>query len=442
MGGCVRDALIGRCAHDFDIATSARWDRVVALFSSRGCRVVEAGSAHGSVGVIYDELLVEVTTYRIEAAYGDKRRPDSVSFVDDIELDLARRDFCMNAIAYHPERGILDPFGGTEDIAEQRIRAVGDPALRFMEDPLRIMRALRFCSQLGFSLDEATDKALVECAAELNDVAKERVFSELSKLICSPYEEKVLARYANVLETVLEGIEALAKQPSPFKNTCKNMLEHAAHVVACVPEDAALRFAALFSHMAPHAEQNRKDECHAAVFARQRLRALKAPRKLIERVCALVANRSALVEPDRLGVSLLVAANNGDVRFVRDLLTLKIAQAAACGEREREYELRHASEILDELVANRKPLSRSELALSGNDLIAAGMTPGPSIAAMLDALLLEVIRETVANERTALLELASRIEPPTEGKAGNIFEKILKIRLTENPERSNIQIRA
>lgn len=442
VGGCVRDAFVGRCAHDFDIATSARPDRIVALFSSKGCRVVETGAAHGSIGVVADGLLVEVTTYRVEADYGDKRRPDSVSFVDDIALDLARRDFCMNAIAYHPERGTFDPFDGMGDIAAHRIRAVGVAASRFAEDPLRIMRALRFCAQLDFSLDGKTDEALMKQADALGGVAKERVFAELSKTLCAPYVETVLIRYACVLETILQGIAPLAAQPFGPAKRRKSVLEHAARVLSCAPGVATLRFAALFSSMASHAGGCGRDSEQAARIARERLCALKAPRKLIERVCALVAHGDVRIGAHCFDIRLLVASNGGDIGFVRDLLDIEIANASASNEVRREKELRHASEILDELEGEDAPMHRSKLALSGSDLIATGMTPGPAIATKLDALLLEVMRETVENDRAALLDLASRIDIPAESEAGDIFRKILEIRLTEQTAHSNIQTRA
>lgn len=442
VGGCVRDAAIGRRAHDFDIATSARPDRIAALFSSKGCRIVEAGAAHGSVGVVADGLLVEVTTYRVEAAYSDRRRPDAVVFVDDIALDLARRDFCMNAMAYHPERGMFDPFDGMGDIAERRIRAVGVAASRFAEDPLRIMRALRFSAQLGFSFDKETEKSLAEQAFALRGVAKERVFSELSKTLCAPDAATVLVRYACALETVLEGLEALAAQPSACTKRRETALEHAARALSHTPAVAALRFAMLFSCMAPHADGCGRNGERAAQTARERLRALKAPRKLTERVCALVARGGGPYAADRFSVRLLVAANGGDVGFVRDLLALGIASAAASGKDGREGELRRASETLDRLERSGAPMHRSRLALSGRDLIAAGTVPGPAIAAKLDALLLEVMRETVENDRTALLDLASRLEPAAEDEAGDIFRKILEMRLTERAEHSNIQTRA
>ena len=157
VGGCVRDAIRGVSPHDFDITTSALPDEVIALFESHGCRVVETGILHGTVSVLFDDKEFEITTMRREGSYADNRHPDSVEFVQDIYLDLERRDFAMNAVAYSfSEKRIIDPFGGVKDIDEQVIKCVNDPHVRFDEDALRILRALRFASTLGYSIDQDT----------------------------------------------------------------------------------------------------------------------------------------------------------------------------------------------------------------------------------------------------------------------------------------------
>ena len=317
VGGCVRDALIGRPAHDFDIATSARWQRVRAIFQAQGRHVIEAGAKHGSVGVVVDGLVVETTTYRVESSYSDGRRPDDVAFVDEVSLDLARRDFCMNAIAYHPERGLCDPFGGRSDIEAGIVRAVGDARARFEEDPLRILRAVRFCAQLGFAAAEETRDAILESAGDIRRVAKERVLAELEKTLVAPAPGAVIAQYAPVIDEVIPGF--LRKDASRADKQDAS-LERTARAVDAVPAQAGLRFAALLADM--------EKTCGNGA-ARNALRALKAPRKLIDRACALLDALDEKASACPLRIKLIAAAHGGDLGFVRELVALQRALGSA-----------------------------------------------------------------------------------------------------------------
>ena len=417
VGGCVRDALLGRPAHDFDIATSARWQRVRAIFQAQGRHVIETGAEHGSVGVVVDGMVVETTTYRTESAYSDGRRPDDVAFVDDIALDLARRDFCMNAIAYHPERGLFDPFGGKADIEAGVVRALGDADERFEEDPLRILRAVRFCAQLGFDADERTRDAAVRKAGDIRRIARERVFAELEKTLLAPACGAAIARYRSVVEAAVPGFLQLG-----------GGIGRTARALDSLPTRADLRFAALLAGM---------EEACGKGTAHDRLRTLRAPRKLIARVNALIAAFDEDCDPVPLQARLLVAAHSGDIAFVRDLITLQTALAIfddASPERGARM-----SRILDDLESGPVPLKRADLAIGGGELIEAGMPAGPSIAATLDALLLETIRGDLPNERAALLAWATSGSCPCEPGAGNIFQKSLKKELTKKGKHRNIQ---
>ena len=185
MGGWVRDALRGRPAHDVDVCTDATWQQSEAAFEAAGVEVHETGIKHGTVTAIVCGQPVEVTTYRIDGDYSDSRHPDSVTFVRDVREDLARRDFTVNAMAWHPDRGLLDPYGGSEDLAAGLIRAVGDPARRFEEDALRILRAVRFACRLGFLIESGTQAALEAAAPTLDRVAQERIGSELRGIVAT-----------------------------------------------------------------------------------------------------------------------------------------------------------------------------------------------------------------------------------------------------------------
>ena len=187
VGGCVRDSILGRIPQDWDITTSALPEQTKALFS----HTFDTGIQHGTITVVLNKTNYEITTYRIDGDYADGRHPDQVSFTSNLEEDLLRRDFTMNAIAYHPAEGFRDPFGGQEDISRSLIRGVGEPAKRFQEDALRMLRCVRFAAQLGFQVDDATYTALQENAALIEKISVERIHEELDKLWKSPFPEKL-----------------------------------------------------------------------------------------------------------------------------------------------------------------------------------------------------------------------------------------------------------
>lgn len=218
VGGSLRDMLLGVAPHDYDVTTSALPEKTLSVFSDM--RVIETGIKHGTVTVISDGEPVEVTTFRVDGEYTDSRHPDSISFTSSIEEDLARRDFTVNAMAYSQSRGLIDPFDGTSDVKHGIIRAVGEPSARFREDALRIMRAFRFCAQLGFEIEARTLEGAVECADGLCKIARERIGAEFIKLLTSPYSEKALElmvrtgviKYAVGEGTVTDGLIRIVPQ--------------------------------------------------------------------------------------------------------------------------------------------------------------------------------------------------------------------------------------
>lgn len=210
VGGSVRDSLIGRPLADFDITTSALPEETEAVF--KGHKIIETGIKHGTVTLVLGGIPYEITTYRVDGDYKDNRHPDSVRFTDRLEEDLARRDFTVNAMAYSPDAGLSDPFGGREDAARKLIRAVGDPRVRFDEDALRILRALRFASVLGFDIEDATANAARELAPHLESISRERIYTELKKLIMGVDATKILTEYTEIFEIILDGL-AIEKLP-------------------------------------------------------------------------------------------------------------------------------------------------------------------------------------------------------------------------------------
>ena len=203
VGGCVRDSLMSKQPHDWDLCTSARPEEMLRVF--RGEHVVETGLKHGTLTVVLRHVPYEITSFRTEGAYSDHRHPDSVSFVRDVAGDLSRRDFTVNAMAYSPREGLVDLFGGQEDLSRRVIRCVGNPEERFREDALRILRALRFAAAFDFSLDPATSDALRLLAPTLENVAAERIREELLKLLCGPGVGRILRTYPEVFGIVLPG---------------------------------------------------------------------------------------------------------------------------------------------------------------------------------------------------------------------------------------------
>lgn len=434
VGGCVRDALMGNTANDYDIATSAPWQQTSMLFKAVGCNVVETGIKHGTVTVVVDSMPFEVTTYRIDGSYSDARHPDNVVFSDSIADDLARRDFRINAIAYHPARGLFDPYEGMEDIRQHRLCAVGNPFDRLAEDPLRILRGLRFAAKLGFSIERRTQDAIRQNAALLRSVSKERVFAELSSLLCSPYAQKVLLEYPEVFDILIEGISAMAERPFDPRETAPSLLGHAARVLDKVPADPALRFAALLHDKSKTHRPAGINEPfdHAEESARQArclLVKLKSPRSLRERTCRIIARHNKYVPPTKEGVATLAALEHGDVSFIRDLLVFQRSDIESVeGLASCTHEANLRLEVLDELVRTHTPLARTDLAINGADVRNELGVSGRVIGLILDSALCAVI-EGLPNERSALLSYISNMKNIA---SENLFEKKFKKVLDAN----------
>lgn len=304
VGGCVRDACLGRTPHDYDLCTSALPEQIREVFRDR--RLILAGMKHGTVTVIAEEAPVEITTFRSDGEYLDNRHPAWVDFVPEVEGDLARRDFTINAMAYSPTRGYADPFGGREDLAANRLRAVGNPALRFREDSLRILRGIRFAARYGMVVEPATEQAMGEEAHLMENLARERVFDELCRLL--PHLKAAdVVRFAPVLAAVIPELGPLIGFDQHSPHHAYDLLTHVAHVVENVGPDLALRWAALLhdvgkvptftrdatgrGHFYGHAEES-------ARMADGILRRLKAPTALREQVVLLVKLHMTPVEPE------------------------------------------------------------------------------------------------------------------------------------------------
>ena len=440
VGGWVRDALRGVAAHDVDVCTSARWQDSERALVAAGMTVHETGVDHGTVTAVVDGRPVEVTTYRVDGAYTDRRHPDSVTFVSDVREDLARRDFTVNAMAWHPVRGLVDPFGGREDLTRGVIRAVGEPPVRFGEDALRVLRAVRFACRLGFAIEPATQGALVSAAPELAEVASERVGSELRGILGSGRASWALSHETDVMVAAIPELRALVGLDQRSVWHSYDVLEHTARVMAgveCLSGGVAserLRWAALLHDIGKPAcftvDENGQGHFYGhpdvgADMAERILRRLAIPSELARPVVALVryhdrpmrANApSELDVISRLDRASGLRTTGEVVALMHEMLDLRRADALAKAPCCRSYavELDEHERVLRALARDHACWRVADLAVSGSDVMAAlGVSAGPAVGRALRDALAAVMAGDIANEREGLLAwLRSRGLPP------------------------------
>lgn len=416
-GGCVRDLMLGREVQDFDLATSALPGQVQPLFR----RVIPTGLQHGTVTVLHGDQKIEVTTFRGEGEYLDGRRPERVVFLDDVEADLARRDFTMNAMAWDPiARELRDPFGGADDLARGLVRAVGDPFNRFVEDGLRPLRAVRFTSVLAFELDPATKAAIPQTLATFRKVARERVRDELEKLLVrSPRPSvglELLADTGLLAEFAPELLEG--KGVAQNRWHAHDVWQHVLHVVDASAPRLVVRLSALLHDVAKPRTARPKDdapgensfhghEFAGAELATQILERLKFPRKVIDAVAHQVREHNWYYLPDwNDGTVRRTLARLGDDEALEDFFALREADLVGRG-RGVEAALEHLALLRARLESERakaNALSIKDLALSGADVMQAlGRGPGPYVGETLRALLQHVLDHPEDNTRERLL---------------------------------------
>lgn len=428
VGGFVRDGLLGRPSHDVDVAVDAPWQQVQRIAEQAGLRTHETGVKHGTltVTVPLDEdgnlvaaaeaarwEAIEATTYRTDGPYEDGRRPSSIARARTIEEDLARRDFTMNALAFHPARGIADPFGGVADMEAGAIRIVGDPDARFAEDGLRILRGCRFASQLGFSLDPATYAAMLSHKHLLARVSTERITHELDALVTGGFVHDALMATWEVLAFAVPELAAMARCPQRNPYHAYDVLEHTAWVMQHAPATRLLRWAALCHDMGKPAAAFRGADGidhfygHAMVgerLARGLLGRLLMAASFQDAVARLVRAHDDEVPATPKGVRRALARMDGDVELFRALCQLKRADALAHSDlgAARAVQAGQLEAALDEVLAAEEAFTVSALAVSGRDALALGCRKGPAVGALLDAALEAVIDGKVPNEREAL----------------------------------------
>jgi len=429
VGGCVRDAIMGREGGDIDITTSATPEEVKAVFDSR--RVIETGIKHGTVTVLdEDGVPFEITTFRTEGTYSDNRHPDSVTFVRDLKEDLQRRDFTINAIAMDIRGRVRDPFDGAADIEAGVIRTVGDADERFGEDALRIMRAMRFAAVLGaggqaFVIEPATEEAMLRNKELLLNVSAERIFTEFKKLVTGAHAGDVVRRYVDILGVVIPELLPMKgfEQRNPYHRY--DVLEHcvrAMEVVKTTPENEEyMKIAALFhdigkpemffigndgvGHMYGHPLKGEE-------MVREIMKRLKADRFTSDRITLLVRHHDLLFRTDEKLLKKWL--NKFGEEVLMEILHLKHADNIATGNMGRELEdmFNEVEEMIGRIVEAEECFSLKDLAISGADVLKlapADKKEGPWVGDVLNMILDEVIDGKLVNERSDLLDRAESI---------------------------------
>ncbi len=410
VGGCVRDAVLGLTPHDYDLCTNARPQQMCQIFSHR--TLIRSGEKHGTIGVVVDGDVIEITTFRTEGAYSDSRHPDWVAFVDALTEDLARRDFTMNAMAYSPREGITDPWGGRDDLKKGILRCVGDPQARFREDALRILRCARFAARFHLTVEPATQTAMEELAPLMDNLARERVFSELCQLVQTASAEDIL-RFAPVLAQAIPELKACIGFQQHTPHHAYDVFTHTAYVTGAVAPKLSLRWAALLHDVGKPAcfTLDEKNQGHfyghadvSAQMADNILLGLKAPTALRQEVVALIRRHMTLLEPEKK--TLRRWLNRLGEPALLELLALQQADMGSKGTgipREME-QFPRLRQLLLEIQEENTCLHMKDLAVNGTDLMALGIAPGPKLGQKLNWLLEQVLDEKLPNEKSALLQ--------------------------------------
>lgn len=441
VGGCVRDVVLGREPQDWDITTSAKPEQVKEIFRRAGsrdtrlmcmdedeaaqwkkepqpfsrCYTIDTGIQHGTVTVMLDHEGFEVTTYRIDGEYEDARHPKAVAFTSDLLEDLKRRDFTINAMAYNEEAGFVDAFDGLDDLERGVIRCVGKAEDRFGEDALRMLRAVRFAAQLGFVIDPDTRAAITSLADNLSKISAERIQMELVKLLTSPHPEEMRTVYeTGMADVILPEFSRMMRTPQHNPHHCGSVGEHTIRSLSEVPQDKVLRLTMLFHDVAKPdcvtQDENGVDHFHGhpklgAEMTGQILRRLKFDNDTITRVKALVRAHDDRPLPLTERNVRRAIYRNGEAQYP-DLFAVKRADILA----QSDYYKKEKLEYLDEyeqiyhVIREREEcLSLKDLAVTGSDLIEAGMAPGPEIGRVLNLMLQEVLDEPELNRKEILL---------------------------------------
>ena len=416
VGGCVRDSVINRFPHDWDICTSARPEQMLEVFKDH--RVIETGLQHGTVTVVIDGEQYECTSFRIDGVYSDNRRPDSVTFIDDLTEDLRRRDFTINAMAYNDEEGLIDPFDGMGDIKRGIIRCVGNAADRFSEDALRILRAIRFAAQLDFAIENNTSSELCRQKCSLVNVSAERIASEFNKIVIPDRFTGMLMKYLNVFEQFIPEFKAMYNFPQNNPHHIYDVLIHTFYTVISCQNDLILRLAALFHDIGkPHSYQDEADGIRH--FVGHNIVGADMTDKIMRRLKYDNNTRNAVVQLVLYHDSSFIAKPSavkrwlnkvGEIQLKRliDLRRADIEGQRVFYDREKMRKIDDFANVLNQVLEEQQCFSLKDLAINGDDLIALGFVPGKELGEVLTGLLNSVTDDALPNDRETLLKEAQK----------------------------------
>ena len=412
VGGCVRDCVLGRSPNDWDITTSAKPEETKKLFA----RTIDTGIKHGTVTVMLDREGFEVTTYRIDGDYEDGRHPKEVTFTASLEEDLKRRDFTINAMAYNEQSGLIDIFGGMQDIEQGVIRCVGNAEERFTEDALRMLRAVRFSAQLGYQIEENTKCAIHKLAPNLQLISAERIQAELVKLVTSAHPDYLRVAYeTGITRQILPEFDICMETEQNNPHHCYSVGEHILHSMQEIAPDKVLRLGMLFHDIGKPRTLTVDDKGithnkgHAGVgekMTREILRRLKFDNDTIGKVTKIVRYHDQEIGLTDSGVRRAVNRMGEDIFPM--LFAVRHADIQAQSDYQREEKLRkltYIEEIYDGICKRQECLSLKDLAVTGSDLIELGVPAGKAIGVLLEELLEIVLEEPARNTREELLRI-------------------------------------
>lgn len=413
VGGCVRDYLLGKPEKDIDITTSAKPEAVEEILKQNDVKFIETGLQHGTVTAVISGVPYEITTFRRDGEYKDNRRPESVDFVDDVKEDLSRRDFTINAMAYNHKDGIIDLFGGKKDIDNKVIRAVGNADLRFKEDALRIMRALRFSATLCFDIEENTKKAIFDNMYLLDNIAKERVFAELTKLLIGDHAMQVLDEYKGVIGVIIPELKPAfdCVQNNPWH--IYNVYGHIIHAVDAAPKDEIIRLTMLLHDIGKPSVKTTDEKgidhfkFHAPVgadIAKKVLKQFKVSNEIYDKVTTLIYYHQGVENVDNIRVKRWLSKIGKD--YTKSLFQVRISDLYAHNPEKIGYEVEKLKALLQELeqiIAAGEAFKISDLAVNGNDLLALGYK-GKEIGEKLNEILMLVVDDQLDNMKESIMK--------------------------------------
>ena len=410
VGGCVRDSVLGRIPADWDITTSALPEQVKELFH----RTINTGIEHGTVTVMMDKEGFEVTTYRIDGEYRDHRHPEQVNFTGELKEDLRRRDFTINAMAYNDRCGMVDAFGGIEDLKHGVIRCVGVAGERFEEDALRILRAVRFAAQLGFEIEKETADAARALAGNLKDISAERIQTELVKLLVSPHPEMLRTAYElGITRVVLPEFDVMMETPQHHPHHMYSVGEHTLKALEFTDPEKVLRLSVLFHDFGKPQTRTTVDGVdhfhgHANVSAQETvriMRRLKFDNATMDQVKRIVLYHDARPQPDERQIRRLLHRAGEDIfPGLFQVMGADILAQSEYRKIEKLVNLERVHQVYDEILKRKDCISLKNLQVTGKDLIAAGMEPGKKIGEILNQMLEDVLETPEHNEREYLLK--------------------------------------